>query len=347
MSFSTETQKGVKSLPGYRQFPDDGLLMAGDKPVFDWASISGAVAYRLQVALNPDFFEPVIDVTVPVSEFISDSPLQTGDYFWRTCWQDVNGKWSEWSPVSSFMVQHGWVRIPLPFNPDIGAAMCYAKGSDSVEALYVLVGGNSTDFYQYSINHNTWQRLAPTPLEQYPGASITSADWASTRILRAIMGGNTSRACNYNIRRNDWYPDTFSLPRACGYGSSILKQEADYNTVLVIAGPYENTNFYKRAPGWDELGGQTTNNQISFELPDIHLMRTGSAVRLTYTLKQAGIVRINLFDPVGRKVRTLFDGFQPAGEHSLQLNPSDIGKGVYFFNLDINGKSATVKAPVW
>ncbi|NPV14878.1 hypothetical protein HPY86_08120 [candidate division WOR-3 bacterium] len=42
-SFSVGMQKGVKSVPGYRQFPDDGLLMAGDKPIFDWASVTGAV----------------------------------------------------------------------------------------------------------------------------------------------------------------------------------------------------------------------------------------------------------------------------------------------------------------
>ncbi len=348
MSFSVGMQKGVKSVPGYRQFPDDGLLMAGDKPVFDWASVSGAVAYRLQVALNPDFFEPVIDVTVPASEFISDSPLQTGDYFWRTCWQDAKGKWSEWGPVSSFIVQHGWVRTPLPFNPDIGAAMCYAKGSDSVEALYVLVGGNSRDFYRYLINNSDWQQLAPTLAEQYPGASITPSDAAGLlkADLRAIMGVSTDTWYRY-VFTNRWYPFPTVVPRGCGYGSAIIDQvQDDYYLVLVIAGEYEETNFYKWIGGY-ELEGPMAYHQTTFGSSDIHFTKTGEGVRLIYTLKQAGILRINLFDPAGRKVRTLFDGFQPAGEHSLQLNSSDFGKGVYFFNLDLNGKSSTLKVPVW
>lgn len=321
------------------------------------------------MALNPDFFEPVIDVTVPASEFISDSPLETGDYFWRTCWQDVNGKWSVWGPVSSFMVQHGWDTIPLPFTPEAGAAMCYAeKDIDSINqvvvpGLYILVGGNNTGFYRYRPDlpaNQALEMLRPTPMSQRPGSSITSHDWSSLGLQRiyAIFGGtpgDTLYLYRYLTKYNRWeVEDHRPLPRACGYGSCIAKDDRHIFLTLVIAGEYETTNFYENPNVFDpesenNEGGMATTDEEMLT-PAVKLTSRGALI--SYFIDKPGYVNAAVFDAIGRKVINLAAEYQSGGGHTLEWHLTDsygrkVGAGIFFVHLDIDGKRYVLKTTVW
>ena len=58
-----------------------------------------------------------------------------------------------------------------------------------------------------------------------------------------------------------------------------------------------------------------------------------------------------VFDAAGRKVRTLFNGQQPAGEHLLTWDlvggSGRVGAGLYFVTLDFDGSRTMLKVPVW
>ena len=59
----------------------------------------------------------------------------------------------------------------------------------------------------------------------------------------------------------------------------------------------------------------------------------GSSV-LTYRLPAAGPVSLALYDVSGRRVRTLADGIQEAGEHRITVRSDDLPAGVYFYRLE-------------
>jgi len=66
----------------------------------------------------------------------------------------------------------------------------------------------------------------------------------------------------------------------------------------------------------------------------------GSAM-IQYHLPQAGFVRIDLFNMLGQKVRTLVAGNQTIGTHQLQWNAKDdfgrpVSSGVYFIKMAVN-----------
>ncbi len=48
-------------------------------------------------------------------------------------------------------------------------------------------------------------------------------------------------------------------------------------------------------------------------------------------------VKLEVFDGLGRKVRTLFDGIKSAGNHSVLFEASDLPSGIYFYALSQNG----------
>jgi hypothetical protein len=64
---------------------------------------------------------------------------------------------------------------------------------------------------------------------------------------------------------------------------------------------------------------------------------------ITYTLPQPGLISLDIYDLLGRKVESLFDGLQPSGEHSLIWNADGLSSGVYFYKLTAEEFSETRK----
>jgi flagellar hook assembly protein FlgD len=71
---------------------------------------------------------------------------------------------------------------------------------------------------------------------------------------------------------------------------------------------------------------------------------SAGAARLTFTLPQAGPVRLRLFDLGGREVRALVEGAREAGTHTVAWDGRDargnrVAAGVYFARLEAGGET--------
>jgi hypothetical protein len=69
---------------------------------------------------------------------------------------------------------------------------------------------------------------------------------------------------------------------------------------------------------------------------------------IAYNMIEAGKVSIEVFNMKGQKVKTLVHETLPAGEHSVVWNGRNsngkrVGSGIYFYKLNVNGKSEAVK----
>ena len=70
--------------------------------------------------------------------------------------------------------------------------------------------------------------------------------------------------------------------------------------------------------------------------------RTGNPVtEIDYALATDSHVRLTVYDLFGRRIATLSDKHTAAGKHSITFNGSGLHAGVYFFRLDVAGKSIT------
>ena len=68
-----------------------------------------------------------------------------------------------------------------------------------------------------------------------------------------------------------------------------------------------------------------------------------SSTHISFTLIKPGLTTICLYDATGRLVKTLSDGFFPAGTHSTTLNGSELPSGIYFCRMSNNGAAFTRK----
>jgi len=64
---------------------------------------------------------------------------------------------------------------------------------------------------------------------------------------------------------------------------------------------------------------------------------------IKYELHQQSNVRINIYDILGRKIATIQDRLQPAGNHQVIWNAEDVSSGVYFYKIQAGDYTETKK----
>lgn len=66
-----------------------------------------------------------------------------------------------------------------------------------------------------------------------------------------------------------------------------------------------------------------------------------AGTRISFSLPEAGPVRMAVYDRSGRMVATLLDGPQAAGSHRVEWDAREVPAGVYYCRLESNGSAAT------
>lgn len=70
-------------------------------------------------------------------------------------------------------------------------------------------------------------------------------------------------------------------------------------------------------------------------VPNPFVTADGESTLINYAVPMPGAnVRLRLFDGLGRVIRTLVDGWQGPGLHSVALGPAGLSTGVYYYSLD-------------
>ncbi|MGD9899659.1 MAG: Ig-like domain-containing protein, partial [Calditrichaceae bacterium] len=66
---------------------------------------------------------------------------------------------------------------------------------------------------------------------------------------------------------------------------------------------------------------------------------------IRFGLPYAGEVRIEVYNILGQKVATIFDGYKPAGYHVVDFHANQLSSGIYFYRIE-SGKFNAVKKMV-
>jgi hypothetical protein len=92
-----------QSTPPQRIAPVDGSGPFSDQPVFQWSPATGARTYRLQVAQDSSFANPIEDVTTDSTSYSSNTTYPADSVlYWRVRANDENGVGLTWSNNGTF-----------------------------------------------------------------------------------------------------------------------------------------------------------------------------------------------------------------------------------------------------
>ncbi len=137
--------------------------------------------------------------------------------------------------------------------------------------------------------------------------------------------------------------DAFTYPTGVG----TVVQDITTGEIFTVNGALTTEPFHTYLVG-DTLTGNEPYPPFSFELQQNYPNPFNGETTLRYQLPQAGRVTLNIYNILGQRVRTLFDGSQKAGWHQLKWDGrTDTGRmaasGVYFYRLRLNRDQAETR----
>ena len=95
---------------------------------------------------------------------------------------------------------------------------------------------------------------------------------------------------------------------------------------------YKTTN----AGGLTEI---TLNNEVIslyYSLSQNYPNPFNPSTKINFTLPKQGLIKLKIYDILGREVRTLVNEVKTAGNYSINFDASDLVSGVYFYRLQTN-----------
>jgi hypothetical protein len=103
-SWSTVRSFRTAILPPLLITPEFASVESTQRPLFDWEDVDGATSYQIQISRYTSVKDPIINVTVPSSEYLIMKNLPMNkDIYWRVRAKGANGP-SAWSPIFSFII---------------------------------------------------------------------------------------------------------------------------------------------------------------------------------------------------------------------------------------------------
>ncbi|QQS35127.1 MAG: VCBS repeat-containing protein [Ignavibacteriales bacterium] len=70
------------------------------------------------------------------------------------------------------------------------------------------------------------------------------------------------------------------------------------------------------------------------------------STKIKFHLAKSGLMRLSIYDALGTKVQTIYDGYKDAGEYEVDFNSGDLTSGLYIYRLEAESYSSTKKMMV-
>jgi hypothetical protein len=180
-----------------------------------------------------------------------------------------------------------------------GAGIAYHAGN-----VYALKGGNTQEFWNYSVESNKWVQKPDIPIgggkRVKGGGALVYAPSATA--LFAFKGNNTLEYWKYQLSGK-------CEVRSMNYevqSSSFIPHNSDFR-LQIAPNPFT------------------------------------SAATITYSLLKAGNMTLKLYDVTGTLVTTLVQGYHTAGSSSFTIHRSSLACGIYLLKLETETATTTSK----
>jgi len=152
-------------------------------------------------------------------------------------------------------------------------------------------------------------------------------------LVLIIDDGDTLWTKRFGGDSNDWGSDAISTSDGgyilCGYTNSFGAQNRDAWIVSLAEPNYIND----------------TNSIIPsiFKLYQNYPNPFNPNTTIAYNLPHSGIIKLTIFDILGKNIISTGELFKSAGSHSHIFDGSNISSGIYYYRLDFDNKYSEIK----
>jgi len=180
-------------------------------------------------------------------------------------------------------------------------------------------------------------------------------DWSIVAALDANTESytDTTYKCVPNALNKNMYsyrivPYKNFGPQGDNPGIGIVRSESAVNTLSLSdckASKTQSLRFANASVAVDMMDRSLIQPQVNkafttgLEAPHPNPFNPVTTIR--YELADEGLIRLMVYDLLGRRVAVLADGLQESGEHTVRFEASHLSTGLYFVILDAAGKTFT------
>ncbi|KAA3627513.1 MAG: T9SS C-terminal target domain-containing protein, partial [Bacteroidetes bacterium] len=216
--------------------------------------------------------------------------------------------------------------------------------------IYVFGGSNldNRDVEVYNPEINLWSVDS-----QMPESRLWHGSGVIGESIFIFGGGPTYSVMEFNPLENEWTIHADSdLPESIGwFGYAVAADEEGESCLYTFGGAYDDFYFGGSGPFVTDAVWKynpVINSVKESKTKSIQEIESfpnpfQTSMAINYELKNAGFVSIDIFNSNGQKVRSLFEGHQPAGNHLVKWQPKGLDGGVYFYRLQTKNYYVTGK----
>lgn len=115
--------------------------------------------------------------------------------------------------------------------------------------------------------------------------------------------------------------------------------DGDYRIFIEARDEYGNSTIdsmeVKFKNGLSSISDNRNQIPFAFKLLQNYPNPFNSSTKIEYSTPESGIVRLKVYDLLGREITTLVDEFQNGGTYTVNFNARDLASGIYFFELKV------------
>jgi photosystem II stability/assembly factor-like uncharacterized protein len=210
---------------------------------------------------------------------------------------------------------HEVLKIPTAAN-----VTCFAQLGSSIYA-----GTTNAGLYRSDDNGNTWD----TVNNGLPGLTYSKLVAADGKLIAATAGGiltSTDRGLT-------WKTEGIGLTPAQVSSITLVGSK-------LYASTLGDGVWYRPIA---EVGVGQSPSANSFTLAQNYPNPFNPSTTINYSLSERGLVTIDVFDVLGRKIETLINEMTSAGSHNLRFDATNLPSGIYTAQISANGSRREIK----
>lgn len=136
-----------------------------------------------------------------------------------------------------------------------------------------------------------------------------------------VLKYNSDGDTIWTIRRNIYSTDTTPV-------DMLLNTKDDFTIILNGIQRYVTIRY---SDNMVDVYEEISVNQ--FELHQNYPNPFNPTTTISYSIPEASHLRLELYDVLGNKIKSLLDEYQKAGSYSFNFNGSELSSGIYFYRL--------------
>jgi photosystem II stability/assembly factor-like uncharacterized protein len=202
------------------------------------------------------------------------------------------------------------------------------------EVTYATEWSGST-VYRSTNSGNNWS----------VASNNSGSGWASdicredpTLILTGNYGANAWLSTNNGAT----FPSIGSGLSSGGSGAGMMVPERGYLINMQTGKLFKLQITYDVITTVEELT-VSTNIPDAYSLQQNYPNPFNPSTKIRYDIAKNGIVKLTVYDQLGRQVSELVNGTKNAGTYEVEFNGSNLASGIYFYKLEVPGQTFTKK----